>query len=183
MGEKYLKCGKIQLFMAYYDAISKSYDELHREEQLKKIVIIRDSMKIGKEAKLLDVGCGTGISSGFGCSVVGIDPSIELLKLNKNNKKIAGTAEALPFRDGVFDYVISVTAVHNFKNIKKSIKEMKRVGRRNFVFSVLKKSRRFNFIKNVIGKNFTINKTIEEEKDVIFFCRAKLCYPETISLR
>ncbi len=156
--------------MTYYDTISKSYNELYQEEQLKKLTIIKNNIKINKNTKILDIGCGTGISSEFDCYVVGIDSSIELLKQNKNNGKFLGIAEALPFKDDSFDYVISITAIHNFKDINKAIKEMKRVCNGRFVFTVLRNSNRFNFIKNLIEKNFKVDKVIEEDKDAIFFC-------------
>src|SRR3989338_6756437 len=76
--------------MAYYDVIAKGYNELHSGEQLNKLSIIRNNIKINKNTKILDVGCGTGISSGFDCFVAGIDPSIGLLRQNKNGKKILG---------------------------------------------------------------------------------------------
>lgn len=155
--------------MDYYGFIANGYNELHGEEQLNKLIVIKNNINIKKDKKMLDVGCGTGISSGFGCFAVGIDPSIGLLRQNKNDKKILGAAEMLPFKSNSFDYVISVTSIHNFNNIKKSIDEMKRVGRQNFVFSVLKKSKKFNTIKNLIEKNFKIGKVVEEGKDIIFF--------------
>src|SRR3989344_1674223 len=123
--------------MDYYGSISKGYNELYKDEQLNKLTIIRNNIKLNKTAKMLDVGCGTGISSQFDC----------------------------------FDYVISITAIHNFANIKKSIDEMKRVGRKMFVFSVLKKSKKANAIKSLIAKSFKIGKIIEEGKDAIFFCQ------------
>ena len=156
--------------MPYYDSTAGSYNELHGEEQLNKLLIIKKSIKISKKTKILDVGCGTGISSGFGCFVVGIDPSFGLLEYNRH-LKILGAAEALPFKDNLFDYVISVTSTHNFSDILQSISEMNRVGRKNFVFSVLKKSRKFGAIISLIEKNFKISKIIEEEKDRIFICR------------
>lgn len=157
--------------MVYYNALSEGYNELYKEEQLNKVSIIKNNIKINKNTKILDIGCGTGISSGFECCVIGLEPSIELLKQNKNNRKLLGAAESLPFKDSSFDYVVSVTAMHNFKDIKKSINEMKRVGRQNFVLSILKRAKRFNFITKLIGKNFKIDKVIEEDKDTIFFCK------------
>ncbi len=157
--------------MPYYNAISDGYNELYGKEQFNKLSIIKNNININKNTKILDIGCGTGISSDFDCYVVGIEPSIELLKRNKNNGKFLGVAESLPFKDSSFGYVISVTAMHNFKNIGKSINEMKRVGRQNFVFSVLKRAKKFNFITGLIRKNFKIDKVIEEEKDSIFFCK------------
>ena len=155
--------------MLNYDSIAGSYNELHGEEQLNKLSIIKKSIKISKKTKILDVGCGTGISSDFGCFAVGIDPSFGLLKYNKH-LKILGAAEALPFKDNSFDYVIAVTSIHNFNDLLQSISEMYRVGKKNFVFSVLKKSGKFDVIKKAIENNFKISKEIEEEKDRIFIC-------------
>ncbi|MBI2650568.1 class I SAM-dependent methyltransferase [Candidatus Woesearchaeota archaeon] len=157
--------------MNYYDKIAKGYNGLYSEEQLNKLSTIKNNIKINKKMKMLDVGCGTGISSGFDCFVVGIDPSLGLLKKDKNAKKLLGVAESLPFKNRSFDYVISITAIHNFNNIKKSIDEIKRVGKVRYVFSVLKKSKKFNTIKNLIEKNFKVEKVIEEGKDTIFFCQ------------
>lgn len=156
--------------MDFYSQISRGYDELHREEQLKKLNIIKNNLKIKDNDSLLDVGCGTGISSDFDCKVIGVDPSIK--SLNKNKKiKINSVAEKLPFKDNTFDFVISITAIHNFSSIEKSLEEMKRVGKDKFVFSVLKKSEKFNEIENLIKKYFKIYKVVEDDKDLIFFAK------------
>ena len=133
--------------------------------------LIKSKIKIGRNSKLLDVGCGSGVSSDFGCFVVGIDTSMGLLKNNKNKMKITGVAEMLPFKDHSFDWVISVTAMHNFDDAEKSVSEAKRAGKDDFVFSVLKKSKKFDKIREIIHKNFEVYNAVEEDKDVIFFCR------------
>ena len=156
--------------MPYYDSIAGSYNELHGEEQLNKLSIIQKTIKTGKKTKILDVGCGTGISSGFGFFVVGIDPSLGLLKYNKH-LKVLGAAEALPFKDSSFDYVISITSIHNFSDISQSISEMNRVGRKSFAISVLKKSKKVDDVTHLIERNFKISRIIEEEKDIIFICQ------------
>jgi len=158
--------------MDYYDQISKGYNELHRGEQLNKMSIIKSNIKITKGSKVLDVGCGTGISSDFDCFAVGIDPSIKLLKQNKR-LKINSAAENLPFKDRTFDFVVSVTSIHNFNDLGKAIGEIKRVGKNNFVFSVLKKSEKLRGIMGAIKKDFRIKMAIEEEKDLIFFCEKR----------
>ena len=155
-----------------YDSIASGYNELYGEEQSKKLALIKESIKINKNAKLLDVGCGSGLSSDFGCFTIGIDPSISLLNQNKDKVKFCATAENLPFMDNSFDFVVSVTAMHNFYDIEKAVLEIKRVGRNNFVFSILKKSSKFGPIKRLIEKNFKIDRMTEEEKDVVFFCNA-----------
>lgn len=153
--------------MSYYDEISEGYNELHGEEQLNKLNIIAKHIKISKHTKLLDVGCGTGLSKKvFNCNITGIDPAEELLKQCKF-KTVKANAETLPFKDNEFDVVIAVTSIHNFNNIEKGLKEIKRVGKDNFVLTILKKSKHAEKIKEVITKLFHINKIILEEKDII----------------
>jgi len=155
----------------YYDEISEGYDELHKDEQLKKIAVIKKELQLKKTDKLLDIGCGPYYGD-FDCDVTGIDPSKELLKhiKNPNIKKILGLAESLPFKNNSFDYVISITAIHNFTDISKGLHEAKRVGKKKFVFSYLKRSGKAEEIQKLIEELFVINKTIEEDKDIIIFC-------------
>jgi len=155
--------------MASYNGTALGYNNLHKEEQLKKSIIVKDNLVVKKTDKLLDVGCGTGISSDFDCEVYAIDPSQKMLDLCPLINKLLGSAENIPYPDNFFDIVISITAAHNFKNIEKSMIEIKRVGKKKFVFSVLKKSKKFLQIKKEIKNNFKIKKEIEEAKDVIFF--------------
>ncbi len=158
--------------MNYYNSISRSYNELHREEQLNKIRLIKDNLEIKKQDFLLDVGCGTGIfAKEFKCIKIGIDPSVNLLNQGKNAFYIRAYAENLPFKDNSFDSVISVTAIHNFKNIRKGLEEIKRVSKKDVALSILKKSSKINEIKNLIKELFNIRKTIEEDKDIIFFAK------------
>ena len=159
--------------MDFYKLMSKSYNELYGEEQKIKHKIIKENLSIKNTDLLLDVGCGIGVSE-FNCKVIGIDPSIELLQQNHMQEKILARAENLPFKDNVFDKVISVTSMHNFDNIDKSIKEIKRVGKKDFAFSILKKSKLFDPIENEIKKNFKIKKIIDGKKDWIFICTHKV---------
>jgi len=157
--------------MGYYNSIASGYDELHQEEQLNKLNIIKNSININKDTRVLDVGCGTGISSDFDCFVVGIDPSSGLLRQNKHSMKLLGAAEALPFKDSSFDCIISITSLHNFQNIKKSINEIRRVGKRDFAFSILRKSKKYGYMRNALEKSFKIHEAIEEAKDTILLCQ------------
>lgn len=155
--------------MNYYDAIAKSYNELHGEEQKKKLEIISKNINPKPGDKLLDVGCGTGICTQWDCFSVGIDPSFGLVKQAKPGNFIQAKAENIPFKDNSFDFVISVTAIHLFDDVDKGLEEMKRVGKDRFVFSVLKKSSKANEIINKIKYKFKIVKDIVEDKDIILF--------------
>ncbi len=156
----------------YYDTIAPAYDELHLEEQTKKLEIIKKELQITKETKLLDVGCGSGISSQFECDVTGIDPSEELVKLAEKRipsaQFMVENAESLPFEDKSFDTVISLTAIQNFSDIRKGLEEIKRVGKKQFALSFLKKSEKAEEIEKLIKEIFPKVKKIEEEKDTIF---------------
>lgn len=169
----------------YYNSLSKGYEELHKDEQLKKIKLIKDKINktnfinITPSTTLLDVGCGTGLTTNWNCKCIGIDPAEKLLEIAKNNyhniksiiKFINAKAESIPFKDNHFDIVISITAIQNFTNIKKALTEIKRVGKNHFILTFLKKSPKKEIIKKVIKSLFKIKNEIEEQKDIIFFCK------------
>ena len=123
--------------MNYYDEISEGYEELHKEEQEKKIALIKEKLKINPEDKLLDVGCGTGLTTRpWKCKRYGIDPAKKLLEKAKaadpEGTYELAPAENIPFNDNEFDIVISITAIQNFEDIEKGLNEIKRVGKGKF---------------------------------------------------
>lgn len=144
--------------MEYYNKIAKGYNELHREEQLNKIKIIKQHLK-KPYGLTLDIGAGTGISS-EPFNAIALDPSIEMLRQYKGPKVVA-KAESLPFKDNTFDTVVSVTALHH-TNIGESLKEIKRVSKKGtqLAITLLKKSN----IKLPFKK-------IEESKDYIYIAK------------
>jgi len=139
-----------------YNDIAKSYDKLYGEEQIKKVKLILENISIKKTDWLLDVGCGTGVSTSlFECNKIGIDPSEKLIfQAVKRIPAIIGKGEELPFNDGIFDIVVCITAIHNFEDYKKGISEMKRVCKEGgrIIITLLKKSEKFEEIKKAIEK-------------------------------
>jgi ubiquinone/menaquinone biosynthesis C-methylase UbiE len=155
--------------MTYYDEISSGYEELHREEQLKKLDLISRYFKPNKNNLLLDVGCGTGLTTKpWQCRKIGLDPAIKLLKRAGNGVWINAEAENIPFQDNTFDIVVSITAIQNFHDIEKGLNEIKRVGKDRFVLSFLKKGEKADKIKKLIEERFDVKEIIEQEKDLIF---------------
>ena len=156
--------------MTFYRETATGYNELHGEEQEHKLSVIKEYLNIKKTDLLLDVGCGTGVSSDFDCMVAGIDPTFELLVQNKNAFCLQGMGEHLPFKDNSFDIVVSVTSLHNFQNFEQGIEEINRVGKQKFVFSVLKKANDFDSIRKEIENRFSVQKIISANQDWVFVC-------------
>jgi ubiquinone/menaquinone biosynthesis C-methylase UbiE len=159
--------------MEYYENIASGYNELHKEEQLAKLRIISSHLNIQKEDKLLDLGCGTGLSSEiFKCQITGLEPSRRMMKKGGKNQLmdlIQGEGEHLPFNDCTFNFVICVTALHNFKDPHTALREMKRVVTKSGAITILKKAKRAQMLQNMVAEEFNITKVVEEEKDHILF--------------
>jgi len=149
--------------MGYYDEISEGYNELHSDEQLKKLKVIFDKFDIRKD-KVLDVGCGTAFYFGMFENYTGIDNSLGMIEKSDANV-VFGEAENLPFEDNSFDTVISLSAIHNFGDPSKAVSEMKRVSKGKIIITVFKRAKNFEEIKKLL-EEFD---RIEEEKDVIFY--------------
>lgn len=85
-----------------------------------------------KKPLILDLGCGTGISTRQLAkvgSVIGCDPDLRMLEAAKkmsNQKYEVGSADKIPFGDSIFDVVTAFAAFHWFDD-RKSIAEIKRV--------------------------------------------------------
>jgi ubiquinone/menaquinone biosynthesis C-methylase UbiE len=159
--------------MEYYDTLAAGYDELHGEEQRRKLTILKIYLKVEKDELMLDVGCGTGISSEFfDCRIIGIDNSKEMLlearrKSRGNAVYILAEGEHLPFKAGVFDCTICVTALHNFTSPKNAMRDMKRVTTKTGAVTVLKKAERFKELEIMVKDVMDVTMVIDEEKDRI----------------
>lgn len=159
--------------MSYYNQIASGYEELHKEEQLKKLNLIAKHFQPKQSDALLDVGCGTGISTRFwDCRRAGIDTAEELIKIAKEKDRegiyLAASAEKIPFESKSFDIVTSITSIHNFNNLEKGLSEIKRVAKDKVILSILKKAKDADETKAAVRQLFCVEKELEEEKDIIF---------------
>jgi ubiquinone/menaquinone biosynthesis C-methylase UbiE len=88
----------------------------------------------GARGLTLDVGCGTGRSLphfGAGTRVIGLDPAPESLVRARRRAPcvplVQASAEALPFRAGVFDTVVSSLVFCSVPDQARGLDEVKRV--------------------------------------------------------
>lgn len=112
----------------------KQYEKARRPYSREAFDYFKSLIKI-KNPLILDLGCGTGISTRqlvrFG-TVIGCDPDPIMLaaaKKHKNSgvqKYVVGYAHKIPFRDKTFDIVTAFSSFHWFDD-KKSVAEIRRV--------------------------------------------------------
>ncbi len=155
--------------MRYYDAISSSYNRLYGVEQGKKWGFVKERVRVC--GRVLDLGCGTGFLLRE-LNAVGLDLSKAML-LRASGKRFCGDAHSLPFRDNVFDWVVSLSLLQDVPDPERVVREARRVGG-NLVFSVLKK----NWSKERLAR-LGFEKIWEEKKDWIGFTRARPSSPSS----
>lgn len=134
--------GKEVTHLAWFDAFAKDYDRWYESKLGRFVDRIEKGMieslaqpQRGEEA--LDLGAGTGNYSLWladqGVHVTGLDPSREMLAIarekdgDKKVRWVEGDAHDLPFMDGSFHLVISVTALEFMKEPQKVLREAMRV--------------------------------------------------------
>ncbi|MBW2982884.1 methyltransferase domain-containing protein [Candidatus Woesearchaeota archaeon] len=168
--------------MSYYDELAPGYDELHKEEQERKLdIVLEELAKMDVEGDILDVGCGTGFSLNTLAEAfpesrcVGVEPSSGMREQYKGEKElVAGEVEKLPFPDDRFGATVSLTAIQNFADVSRGVAEMVRVTRPrgSLIVTCLKRSRKLKEVSRELAEQAVVEDIIEEDKDLIFRCRA-----------
>lgn len=110
------------------------------------IKLILDLMDLRPGQRVLDIGCGTGMSLSplmdRGLSLTGVDPSPYMLDVAQQRfgSRVAlhrGPAEDLPFEDNAFDTALFFTSLEFTDRPAKAIEEACRVARERVVIGVL----------------------------------------------
>jgi ubiquinone/menaquinone biosynthesis C-methylase UbiE len=117
-----------------YDKTASFYDRRYGGIQRAKYRTVMKNLPDGRK-RILDLGCGTGMFmeelSTRAKFVVGVDTSLEMLKVAKGRSKevalVQADADSLPFADGSFDAVVSVTLLQNMPDPAATVREIARV--------------------------------------------------------
>ena len=137
-----------------YNQIANKYD-CTRTSNSNTIDLFHEKVKLGKEIKVLDFGCGTGnylttIFNQFGCNCFGIEPSDSMRELAKQKKqKILikkGSHKLIPFPDNEFDFVYMTDVIHHVQDMNKMFGELNRVTKQSGLLCIVTESH--NQIKN-----------------------------------
>ena len=88
--------------------------------------------KLEYNSNILDIGSGNGRNLKYdNVNITGLDISLEQLKMNNNiNENIQANMINLPFKNNIFDCIISIASFHHLNNINdriKALEEMKRI--------------------------------------------------------
>ena len=135
------KLRKFGTFMFLYDLIQDHFVRpyIHKASAKRHHQIVKTQISFLKDARVLDIGCGTGAAiPHFDSSneYTGLDLSYAMLKearkkLRTNPFKhamlIQGSAEQLPFGDGSFDFVLMDTTLHMIPEYRSAVSEIARV--------------------------------------------------------
>lgn len=172
---------KLEL-MRRYDETAGFYDRRYEDTQRAKYRMVTKNLPRGSK-RILDLGCGTGMFLEELCAefVVGVDASPEMLKVAKGRARgvalVRADADALPFADGSFDAVVSVTLLQNMPNPAVTVREVARVLNLGgvTVLTVLKRKYSREELEKWVkqaGMKLIDSGEIEGNEDI--FCVAKL---------
>lgn len=121
----------------YFDRVAADWDSRLREEALARLRQSVSSLDITPGARVLDVGCGTGLllpllREKVRCTgrIVALDLSREMIRRAQSKGQLAlcvrADAQHLPFADGLFDWVICNAVFPHFPDKRRALAELRR---------------------------------------------------------
>jgi SAM-dependent methyltransferase len=115
-----------------YDRIGIGYSQIRRPDPRLALLIAE---AIGDARMVLNIGAGAGSYEPPDGIVVAVEPSSVMLHQHPDSNRVQAKAEALPFGNHSFDAAMAVMTVHHWSDLALGLREMRRVGRRQIVFT------------------------------------------------
>ena len=174
-------------YMRFYNSTAHIYDIRYAEEQLLKIGVTLESLKLEKGSSILDLGCGTCLLTSkiqsMSGTIVCLDVSKSMLREAKSHSKnlpkahlVLADADNTPFRKGHFDAVFAITLLQNMPLPYITLEEMKRVSKHGAQIAVtgLKKSfTNSSFLKLLEEANLKVEVLRMDEKLKCYVAKCK----------
>ncbi|MBI4763890.1 MAG: class I SAM-dependent methyltransferase [Deltaproteobacteria bacterium] len=115
-----------------YDRIGTDYATMRKPDSR---WVARIHRVLQGHRTLLNIGAGTGSYEPGFISVVGIEPSLIMIRQRSSSAApvVCGVAEHLPFPEGVFDVSLAILTVHHWSDPAAGLKEMRRVSKKQVV--------------------------------------------------
>lgn len=135
-----------------WDNIAKEYKG-YRRKLWKPVVSFLNEAK----GLTLDIGCGNFPTLKLNKDIIGLDVSLEQLKLSKG-KRVQGDATELPFKSETFNNVVFIAALHNIKERKRALDESYRVLKKDgkILISVWARFQKKFFPENLFKSEFNL---------------------------
>jgi SAM-dependent methyltransferase len=117
-----------------YDTIGAGYTRVRREDPR---IAARIHAALGDARTVLNVGAGAGAYEPAGLDVTAVEPSAVMRAQRPPGAApaIDAFAEDLPFEDNSFDAAMAVLTDHHWSNRPRGLAEMRRVARRQVLFT------------------------------------------------
>jgi SAM-dependent methyltransferase len=117
---------------ADFDRIGAGYSLIRRPDPRLAAAI---AAALGPSRRILNVGAGAGSYEPVGGDVVAAEPSLVMLAQHGGARRVQAVAESLPFGSGCFDAAMATLTVHHWPDLRRGVQEMRRVSRRQVVFT------------------------------------------------
>jgi SAM-dependent methyltransferase len=118
---------------ADFDRIGVGYNQIRRPDPR---LVSAISRALGEDARrILNVGAGAGSYEPDDRLVVSAEPSVIMLEQHPGLRRVQAVAGSLPFGDSCFDASMATLTVHHWPDLRRGLEEMRRVSRRQVVFT------------------------------------------------
>jgi len=89
------------------------------------------NVELGQTLSIVNIGAGAGSYEPQDRELVAVEPSQVMISQRAKNGPpvVQARAEALPFRDAVFDAAIAILTIHHWSDIERGLLEARRVAR------------------------------------------------------